>query len=591
MRIQPSLGSVVGITDEVHWGQVFLSPSAYGIVEIDDPDGHARDWGVKVLSALSEQTTDPPKSLKAARDIAIKAMEERVASLTLLVPVGTTVYVVALGQGKVLLKRGDNLAMLMDQPGAISGEVQEGDTLILISRSVVESLPREEINTLFDHFDAPAVAEKMTLILHKHEAGTGGAALIFQVKGLMPMEEEAPSPAAIRHASKRFPSFRRMKERLHTLPLLRQLADRPIVLVSAILILLFIISVALGIARQMRQKVHTDVARVLTTAQHAFDEGVALLELNPVKGRERFTVARDELAPLWESLSPSSVEGKAVAKLYKDVTDQLAIAMQVNRVEPALFYEFSFLKASAMISSFGQNSDAVALLDSRGPTVATLSILAKNGRIVAGGESYRGATLLIMHGDSVFVFAGGGIHRVSTREGKTTPLIIKKDDQWGNIASLMSYGGNLYLLDTGKSRIWKYIATDVGFSETREYLNPDTLPDLGLATGMAVDGGVWVGTRDGKVLHFVGGKEESFTPRGVEPSFGKTLVVATTEEDKNLYVADSDNKRVVVLDKDGVYLAQYVWTGALTPTQIVVSEKLKLILLLADGKLYSVELK
>lgn len=404
------------------------------------------------------------------------------------------------------------------------------------------------------------------------------------------MEEEAPPPVAIRHTSKRFPGLRRMKERLHTLPLPRQLADRPIVLVSAILILLFIVSVVLGIRKQMGQKVHSDVARILTTAQHAFDEGVSLLELNPVKGRERFTVARDELAPLRESLSPSSIEGKAVAKLYKDVTDQLTIAMQVNRAEPALFYDLSLLKASAMISSLGQNSDTVALLDSRGLTVATVSISAKNGRIVAGGESYRGATLLTMHGDITYVIASSGIHRIS-REGKTTPLIVKKDDQWGNIASFISYGGNLYLLDTAKSRIWKYIATDLGFSETREYLNPDTLPDLSLATGMAVDGGVWVGTRDGKVLHFVGGREESFTPRGVQPSFGKILVVATTEEDKNLYVLDSDNKRVVVLDKDGMYLAQYVWSGSLTPTQIVVSEKLKLILLLGGGKLYSLELK
>ena len=587
MRIQPSLGSVVGITDDVHWGQVFLSPSAYGIVEIDDPEAHARDWGVKVLSRLSEQTTDPPRSLKAARDIAIKTMEERVVSLILLVPVGAIVYVVVLGQGKVLLKRGDNLATLMDQPGAISGEVQEGDTLILISRSVTEALTHEEVNTLFDHLEAPTVAENMTLAIHKHEGGLGGAALIFQVKGLTPMEEETPPPVAIRHTSKRFPGLRRMKERLHTLPAQWR---RPTVIVSATLIFVFILSVVLGIRKQMGQKVHYDVARVLTTAGHAFDEGVALLELNPVKGRERFIVARDELAPLRESLSPSSTEGKAVAKLYKDVTDQLGVAMQVNRVEPALFYDLSFLKASASISSLGQNSETVALLDNRGPTVATVGIPAKNGRIVAGGESFRGAALLAMHGDNTYVLVEGGIHRIS-REGKTTSLIIKKDDQWGTIASFISYGGNLYLLDTGKSRIWKYIATDVGFSETREYLNPDTLPDLNLATGMAVDGGVWVGTRDGKVLHFIGGKEESFVPRGVEPSFGKTLVVATTEEDKNLYVLDSDNKRVVVLDKDGVYLAQYVWTGALTPAQIVASEKLKLILLLDGGKLYSVELK
>lgn len=574
MRIQPSLGSVVGVADDVHWGQVFLSPIAYGVVEVDDPDGRARHWGVKVLTWLSEQTADPPKSLKAAQEIAIKAMEDRVISLILLVPVGAVLYVVLLGEGKVLLKRGDHLATLMDKPGAISGEVRENDTLTLMSRSVSNTLSHKEINDLFDHLDSLAVAEKMTLALHKHEAGAGGAGLIFQVKGLTPVEAEETPPRP-QQISPRLPAAWR----------------RPMVPITAIFILLFVVSVVLGLRRQLGQKMEADVVRVLTDAQHAFDEGVALLELNPVKGRERLTVARETLGPLRESLSPSSTEGKAVVKLYQEVTDQLTIAMQVHRAEPALFYDLSLLKAQAAISSLGQNSDAIVLVDSRGPTVATLTMSTKNGRIVAGGENYRGASLVTMHGDNIFTFASDGIHRVSMGESKTTQRVVAKDDQWGSIASLVSYGGNLYLLDTTKSRIWKYIATEKGFSQTREYLNPDTLPDLSQAIGMAVDGGVWVGTRDGKILRFVQGREETFAARGIEPSLGKTLIVATTEEDKNLYVLDSDNKRVVVLDKDGVYLAQYVWTGNLTPTQIVVSEKLKLILLLAGGKLYSVELK
>ncbi len=596
MRIQPSLGSVVGVADNNHWGQVFLSPVAYGVVEVADPDGRARDWGVKVLTSLSEQTADPPKSLKSAQEIAIKAHEDRVTSLILLVPVGQILYVVLLGEGSVLLKRADQLAVLMNEPGAISGEVREGDTLILMTKSVAASLTHEETDALFDHLEAPAVAEKMTLALHTHEESAGAAALIFQVKGLAPIEAEeppvtaqAPLPAAGR-GRRAWQAIRHMKLR-HAVQRLPAVWRRPMGIVSALLILLFVISVVLGIRKQFGQKVEADVARVLTDAQHAYDEGVALLELNPVKGRERLTAARDALAPIRESLSPSSTAGKAVAKLYADVTDQLTIAMQVHRAEPALFYDFSLLKANAAITALGQNSDALALLDGNSLSVGVLTLPAKKGEIVAGGGSYAGARYLTMHGDSVFVLVEAGIHRASMRDKKTTAEVVKKDEEWGNIASLVSYGGNLYLLDTGKSRIWKYVATEKGFSETREYLNPDTLPDLSNATGMAVDGGVWVGTRDGRILHFVLGREETFVPRGVDPPLGKTLVAITTEEEKNLYILDSDTKRVVVLDKDGIYLAQYVWSGALAPTQLLVSEKLKLILLLGGGKLYSLELK
>lgn len=580
MRIQPVLGSVVGVADDNHWGQVFLSPAAYGVVEVDDPHGHARAWGVGVLGHLSEQTVDPPKSLKQTQEVAIKSMEERVVSLVLLVSVGNILYIATLGESRVLLKRGEKLAVLMDKPGAISGEVQEGDVIVLLSKSVTQSIPHEELERVFDHLDAPAIAEKMTLLLHTHDGATGGAAHIFQVKGLTPVEAEESLSA---------------QADISSLPVSWR---RPMVPITALLVILFLASIVLGIRRQITQKQNSRVTRVLSQAGYAFEEGVALLPLNAVKGRERLTSAKDLISPIIEGISPSSADGRALTKLYKDVVDQLAIAMQVTRGEPTLFYDLSLLKPGTTIHAMGQDGDTMGLVDTNALTVVALTVLSKNGQIVAGGESYRGAQLITIHGDSLYVLVAAGIHRASVREGKTTPLVVKKparpaggDSQWGAIGAMVSYGGNLYLLDTGKSRIWKYVATDLGFSQTREYLNPDTLPDFSQATGMAIDSGVWVGTKDGKILHFVQGKEETFVPQGVEPALGKTLVVATTEEDKNLYVLDSDNKRVVVLDKDGVYLAQYVWTGVLTPTQLVVSEKLKLILLLADGKLYSIELK
>ncbi|MEK7065543.1 MAG: hypothetical protein AAB961_00995, partial [Patescibacteria group bacterium] len=129
------------------------------------------------------------------------------------------------------------------------------------------------------------------------------------------------------------------------------------------------------------------------------------------------------------------------------------------------------------------------------------------------------------------------------------------------------------------------------FSKQSEYLNPDTFVDFSQGTSMAIDGTIWVGTSDGKILRFVGGRQETFAPQGVEPAFIGSLVIYTNDEAKNLYVLDSTNKRVVVLDKDGVCMGQYVWQGDLAPTQLVVSEARRKILLLAGGKLYSLDLK
>ncbi len=108
---------------------------------------------------------------------------------------------------------------------------------------------------------------------------------------------------------------------------------------------------------------------------------------------------------------------------------------------------------------------------------------------------------------------------------------------------------------------------------------------------MIIDGSVWLGSTNGTLSRFSGGKENSITPQGVEPKFGKNLQVFTTDESKNVYVMDSDNSQVVTWDKDGAYMAQYVWGSSFAPTGFVVSEKTKRILLLSSGKIYTIGLE
>ena len=219
-----------------------------------------------------------------------------------------------------------------------------------------------------------------------------------------------------------------------------------------------------------------------------------------------------------------------------------------------------------------------------------LDIGTKKAEVVVGGAQLSGISSVAMHGDVVYGLTPGGI--IATRlSDKKSERVVPKSDTWGRVSSLVSFGGNLYLLDTGTSRIWKYTAIEDGFSDIREYLNPDTLPDLSTAANMTIDGTVWVSSKRGAILRFVQGREETFLPKGVEPALGEDLVVYVTDATKNLYVLDRSNSRVVVLDKDSTYLAQYRFDTASAVTAMVVSEQEKKILLLSGGKIYSADLK
>lgn len=594
MQIKPVIGSVVGKTNDEHWGQVLTLPQAYGVVEIDDEHGTARDHGVDRLGKLSNLLEKFPTSLDEVKSVADGVMGDSLVTLLLLVPVGRIIYLALRGDGAVYLKRDSQLACLLRSEGGLSGEVRSGDTLLLLSRSFTSALTESELSGVFDHLSATEAAEKLTLLLHEASGGTGGAGLVFQVGGMIPVEDEVSDRAAVvaqpvyekvagasgiarfHHARGRFFSMLRGKNKFA-------------LLISFTLITVFLLSIIVGIGRQLSSGGNAQAEKTLVEATRIYEEGVALLDLNSLKGRERLTAAKDMLTPLASTSSNTSL-GRRIKSLAKQISDSLSLASQVTRGEPQLFYDAGLLKSSAAISAVAYDNDILVILDKTTRNVFSLDVSSKKGTIVAGGGAFAGSKFIGIHGDFVYVLADSGINSISLNDNTVVSAVIKPDKEWGAVADLTAFGGNLYLLDTAKSRIWKYIATDNGFSTMKEYLNPDTLPDLSRATGMAIDGSVWLGTTDGKIYKFTQGKGDTYVPRGLDSAFGNNLKVYTSDSDNNLYVLDPDNKRVVVLGKDGIYVAQYVWAGNFRPSQIVVSEKLKKIFLLIDGKIYVLNL-
>jgi hypothetical protein len=360
-------------------------------------------------------------------------------------------------------------------------------------------------------------------------------------------------------------------------------------LIAGVVISLFVISVLLGFRHQTSTVQQGKTAEVIAQAQYAFDTGMQLLDLNPVKGREQLTHARDLLAPLVGK--KNSGDTKKIKELYAAVTDNLTRAMHVVKETPELFFDAALVKPGASISDMSYFEGKFGLLDGRGKTVFSLDAANKNGIIVGGGESFANPTQVAAYGDKLYVLTDTGITAIRLSDKKAVPNVIPKAPEWGTIMDMEDFGGNLYLLDSTKSRIWKYVATEKGFTELREYLNPDAFPDLGRSVSMAIDGSVWLGTLDGKVNRFTTGKENTYAVQGLDTSLGRRVMAYVDDTAKSVYFLDSTNYRVVVFDKDGFYLGQYVWDNGMLPQGIAVSEELKKIFLLADGKIYAMVMK
>lgn len=609
MRIKPQVASVVGINSPDSWSQVLMLPTGYAVVEVEDTDGVARSHGLRILSQLTKYLETPPVSLEALSQIVRDLDDEYTKSIIIMVPVGKTIYISMAGQGKVYLKRDSSLAVILDDAGTVSGMVEAGDIIMLSTVGFSRVLDKEDIAGSFNHLDAQGLSEKLTLSLHQKNDKQCGSALIFQVleitDSLITPEDEPDTTVKVEPVPpppKTFSSerLRRIARRIKNrqLPsgksLLNYLKSRFTLKSGAVIVIILVIilisSVISGFRRNQSSKFDRETQETITAARHAFEEGQSLTDLNPIKGRERLKQAQELLKPLQSRLPQKSETGQEVNQLVRDVNSALTVAMQISEVKPVLFFDMDLVKKGAVISKWNIFEDQAGVVDTNSGTLFILDLVTKKSQIIGGGTALKTARLLAVGADDVFVLSNDGIYKYNIASKSADKPVIPKDESWGEIAYMHYYGGNLYLLDRGKSRIWKYVPTDTGFGTIREYLNPDTLPDLTKSSNMSIDGTVWTGSRDGKIWHFSQGVEQTFVVEGVEPSLGQNLNINTNENLENLYITDRENKRLVVLTKDGMYAAQYQWPAEFDPTEVLISKTIKKAIFVKSGQIYAFDL-
>ena len=107
-------------------------------------------------------------------------------------------------------------------------------------------------------------------------------------------------------------------------------AKQVMLTVFFILAILFVVSLVLGITKREREKHTTRFTNAYIEAQQAYDEGVALVDLNPVLAQKTLARAEGIVSKELEDLSvKKSKEGEMVGKLKKDIEEALKKALRI----------------------------------------------------------------------------------------------------------------------------------------------------------------------------------------------------------------------------------------------------------------------
>lgn len=586
---------VVGPPDG-RWGQTFSENGLFVILEIEGFEDQAQA-GREIIGNLHDLFQRLEEiNLKNVKTILENLPLSGNVSILIAAVKNNVLYIAGHGEAEAYLKRKDKFAKIYGG-SASSGFIKTDDLLILLSPTFKKIVSPTDLKNLSESCKSLEEAdERLAAFIQSNEESSGAAGMIVcfeekektaetQIQTQTPVVEK--SDLTIRF-SKIFSFLKKHKDRRETLeqenPALTK-KKRVTISVGILLSFLLIISLIFGNYQKEKMQQKETLGDLKTEVLDKISQGKALVDLNPQQAKKTLQETKTLLEEKLPDLKEGSEQRKEAEDLLNQVNQALFEAQRIFKVSDApLFFDLSWVKEGASSKSLSLYNDAIVVLDSSQKSIYKVFLDNKKSELLASGDGLSNAEKIAIHGDNVYVLTKSGGKQIVVNKNLQT--VLGKNEDWQNIGDIVSYAGNIYLLDQG-GKIWKYSSLESGFGTGKNYLSADTNPDFSQAETMNIDGAVYV-LNQGIISKFVSGAPDNF-PLSYE-DLQRAVNFYTDDELENIYVQD-ENSAIVVFDKEGLYQARYEWDKIKDVDDFVVSESLGKIFIALDGKIYTIDLK
>ena len=433
MKFTADVASIVGIGDSSHWSQTHTTSSLFIVAQTLGENAAKR--GNTFLKNIEARTSEiTTSSLEVFKQFLLSCADD-LSVLYVAVLIKNGILYAVVNGGTIWVKRGQKFAKLIESTGTLSGQIEINDIFFLAGESFVSVVDESVINKALIA-TSREIAESLAPLLHQHDTEHMAGAVVVRIVS----DEQTTSHLPF----KQITIISRLRIFLRNI--------KPLALVIVLLVLVLVGSVVFGISTQTKKKQLSSGQEILVTATHKYEEGIALIDLNPIRARALLSEAKTLLVTEGMSQHDKSLKTQIDQQLKK-ITEGINFALRSYEVTPDSFFQLDLIKSSAEGALMSLYQNSLAILDTKNGSLYTLTIDTKASRVVAGGSLLRSAVGVSVHGEDIYVFAQE-VHKV--KAAGTLKPIIENDSEWGGVQNIVAYGGNMYLLDTGKNQIWKY---------------------------------------------------------------------------------------------------------------------------------------
>jgi len=184
------------------------------------------------------------------------------------------------------------------------------------------------------------------------------------------------------------------------------------------------------------------------------------------------------------------------------------------------------------------------------------------------------------------LFTGQGL--VLFRDGEAKAGSLRVGPEVGTVAAVEGFSENLYVLDPGGRRIWRYLPTWNGFDADPKPALP-YLPAGGIL-GFAVDRVAFALGLGGRLWLAQGNTWVEVDLSAVAPPPAAVRVIRADRQGGRVFLGDPEGGRLIVVDYGGRFLGQVVAPELRGLSDLAVDGTLNRVYIISRGTLYRVDL-
>lgn len=634
MNQQVLLSNVTANSTMSSWAQAYSTLNFYVVLSLWKPLAPEQDTSTTLIPlgkdlldrlqreffSFDEKSLDNTKLAveNSLAEIEDKAIQYSIALATIK---DDTLYIVLASQSKTILRRDGKFGVIAQgeegQVIGFSGQLEEGDLVILETEDFAKKIPTKELIQMIDNRPVHELSEIIAPALHTESKGSEGAMFIEYKPVVKSFEESSESPEEnissqkieepvhenavitpqesgeepiIQNEEVVEPKIHTYTEQQKSSSILNRLAilksfkinrkklmtRKVIGIFVTILLLVLVASAGMEWNNRRNEKRKVALEQITIPAQKKIEEAQTLMDLD-------ITLALAELTRAKSDLSSSLNTYKEGSDEYKILSDLLTTTNGlISKIEEGT--EISGAKEVVSANGdLGKNKitaefeGKIALLGEKG--LGEIQSDGKIEKIADDDTSY----FAFAH-DARFYYAGNNEKIVRVDKGNKASKTVS--DEKRSTIGIDVFGGNIYALqkDGGIVRF----AVD-SFSDSNYFKEEVGKPIE--PSSFTIDGSVYVLQNNGEVKKYTRGKLDPFGIKGVVTPIGSGALIDTAEGFSNLYILDRKNKRIIILEKNGNFKTQLQWSDLSKASSFTVDEKAQKAYIIINASVIAVPLQ